>query len=215
MSATSPIIITLDGNIGAGKSTLLEYIRTYLPQVMIVQEPVDTWTSMVDKATGKNLLELFYEDKRRWAYTFQNCAILTRLRTLLEAVKAARPGQIILTERSVLTDRYVFAEMLRDSGDISSLEWDLYERWFDTFAKDLPIRGIIHMTTGPRTSAARIVKRGRHGEEHIPMNYLEALDAQHRKWVEGTSLPVLEISTEEGTDRDGTVEKVWEFLQAF
>jgi len=47
------------------------------------------------------------------------------------------------------------------------------------------------------------------------MNYLEALDAQHRKWVESTDLPVLEISTEEGTDRDGTVEKVWEFLQAF
>ena len=75
------MVISLDGNIGAGKSTLLEAIRSGLPEVEVVVEPVGEWTRLKN-AEGKSLLELFYEDKRRWAYTFQNCAILTRLRSL-------------------------------------------------------------------------------------------------------------------------------------
>jgi deoxyadenosine/deoxycytidine kinase len=191
-----PIIISIDGNVGAGKSTLLEALTGALPDYEIVVEPVGEWMHMKN-AEGKSLLELFYEDKRRWAYTFQNCAILTRLRAIKAAI-ANTKKRVIITERSVLTDRFVFAEMLRDSGDIDALEWSLYMNWYNTFAADLPLRGIIYLTTGVGTSAGRIVKRGRHGEEHIPLDYLSALDAQHHKWLSNTDLPVLRISTEEG-----------------
>jgi deoxyadenosine/deoxycytidine kinase len=191
----SPIVISVDGQIGAGKSTLLEALRMALPDYEIVVEPVGEWMHMKNEA-GKSLLELFYEDKRRWAYTFQNCAILTRLRAIKAAI-AGTTKRVIITERSVLTDRFVFAEMLRDSGDIDALEWNLYMNWYNTFAADLPLRGVIYLTTGVGTSAGRIVKRGRHGEEHIPLDYLSALDAQHRKWLDATDLPVLRLSTEE------------------
>ena len=43
--------------------------------------------------------------------------------------------QVIITERSVLTDKHVFAEMLYDAGDIDPLEWELYESWFNIFGK--------------------------------------------------------------------------------
>jgi deoxyadenosine/deoxycytidine kinase len=213
--ASAPIVISLDGNIGAGKSTLLAAIRDRLPHVTVVPEPVDTWTSLIDDATGKSLLELFYEDKRRWAYTFQNCAILTRLKTMKDALAAAKPGDILVTERSVLTDRHVFAEMLKASGDISSLEWTLYMKWFDTFAADLPIRGIIQVTTSPSTSAERIVRRGRHGEEHIPLDYLQALEAQHEHWLATTDLPVLRISTEDGVRTDDVLAVIDGWLRRF
>ena len=214
-AATAPVVISLDGNIGAGKSTLLAAIQERLDHVTVVPEPVDTWTSLIDDSTGKSLLELFYEDKRRWAYTFQNCAILTRLKTMKDALAAAKPGDILVTERSVLTDRHVFAEMLRNSGDITSLEWTLYMKWFDTFAADLPIRGIIHVTTSPSTSAERIVRRGRHGEEHIPIDYLQALDAQHDRWLAATELPVLRISTEPGVKVDDLVATIDEWVKRF
>lgn len=214
--ASAPIVISLDGNIGAGKSTLLAAIREGLGgRVTVVPEPVDTWTSLIDDATGKSLLELFYEDKRRWAYTFQNCAILTRLKTLKDALAAAKPGDILVTERSVLTDRHVFAEMLRASGDISTLEWTLYMKWFDTFAADLPIRGIIYVTTSPSTSAERIVRRGRHGEEHIPIDYLQALEAQHERWLSSTEQPVLRISTEDGVDKTDLLSVIDAWLKRF
>jgi deoxyadenosine/deoxycytidine kinase len=207
----APIVISVDSNIGSGKSTLLESLRTALPDYEIVLEPVGEWIHLKN-AEGKSLLELFYEDKRRWAYTFQNCAILTRLRTIKAAI-ATTKKRVIITERSVLTDRFVFAEMLRDAGDIDALEWTLYMNWFDTFAADLPLRGIIYLTTGVGTSAGRIVKRGRHGEEHIPLDYLSALDTQHRKWLDNTDLPVLPLSTEEGVPVADNIAAVRSFVE--
>jgi deoxyadenosine/deoxycytidine kinase len=209
---SSPIIVSVDSNIGSGKTTLLTYLKEALPDVEVVLEPVGEWMRLKDPATGKSLLELFYEDKKRWAYTFQNCAILTRLRTI-KAALATTTKRVILTERSVLTDRYVFAEMLRESGDITGLEWELYEMWYNTFAADLPIRGVVYLTTGVGTSADRIVRRGRAGEDHIPLDYLAALDAQHHQWLDGTSLPVLRISTEPGSSVEANVEAVRAFLE--
>jgi deoxyadenosine/deoxycytidine kinase len=77
---------------------------------------------------GKSLLQLFYEDKKRWGYTFQNAAILTRLKAITAAMKTDK--SVVLTERSVLTDKFVFAEMLKDQGLINPLEWQLYNSWY-------------------------------------------------------------------------------------
>lgn len=203
----TPIVLSLDGNIGAGKSTLLEAIREAMPDVEVVIEPVGEWLSLKN-AEGKSLLELFYEDKRRWAYTFQNCAILTRLRSLRNVLQTTKKT-VIITERSVLTDRYVFAEMLRESGDIDDMEWQLYLQWYDSFAAGLPMAGIIYLTTDVSTSAGRITKRGRHGEESIPVDYLTALEAQHQRWLSSSDLPVLRISTD---DTPACIEAIQAFI---
>lgn len=207
-----PRIVSLDGNIGAGKSTLLEKLGTAFPHIKVVHEPVDTWTRLKD-ATGRNLLELFYEDKKRWAYTFQNAAILSRLKMLKEAIADALPGQIIITERSVLTDRFVFAQMLKNKGEIDPLEWDLYEMWYNTFSTDLPMTGIIYITTGVSTSSERIKKRARGGEGSIPNAYLTDLAAQHEVWLSGTDLPVLRISTESSVPIEYTMNQIRGFLE--
>jgi deoxyadenosine/deoxycytidine kinase len=208
----TPRIVSLDGNIGVGKTTLLNAIRERFPDILIVPEPVDTWTSLKDES-GKNLLELFYEDKKRWAYTFQNAAILSRLRLLQEAVANAKPGQIILTERSVLTDKFVFAEMLRSSNDMNVLEGSLYNMWYNTFASKLPMAGILYVTTGVGVAQQRIQKRGRQGEESISVEYLEALDRQHRAWISSTTLPVLKISTEESAVIGDTLDSIQRFFE--
>ena len=94
MPSSKPVrIISLDGNIGVGKTTLLEHIRKRFPNVVIVPEPVDTWTRLKDEQ-GRNLLQLFYQDKRRWAFSFQQAAMLSRLLLLQKAVAEAAPGQI-------------------------------------------------------------------------------------------------------------------------
>ena len=187
----SHLILSLDGNIGAGKSTLLAEIRKALPDLHVVDEPVGQWTAL-HNAAGKNLLELFYEDKKRWAYTFQNCAILT--------------------ERSVLTDKYVFAEMLRDAGDMDPLEWELYDTWFSIFSKQHPVHGIIYLSTSSATSKDRIQIRNRQGEDRIHLDYLDALDHQHKKWIENTTIPVLTLSTEPGCSVEENLQAIREFI---
>jgi deoxyadenosine/deoxycytidine kinase len=209
------IIISLDGNIGAGKSTLLQEIRKALPEVIVVDEPVGQWTALKN-GEGTSLLELFYQDKKRWAYTFQNCAILTRLKNIQEAVekldKTNPEMQVILTERSVLTDKYVFAEMLRDAGDMDPLEWELYDSWFSIFSKQHPVGGIIYLSTGSTTSKERIHIRNRQGEDRIQMEYLDALDKQHKKWIENATIPVLTLSTEPGSSVDMSLDAIREFM---
>lgn len=206
-----PIIITLDGNIGAGKSTLLEALRA-VPNVTVIPEPVGDWMQMKNSA-GESLLSLFYKDTSRWCYTFQNCALLTRLLETQKVMKQWNPKQgILITERSVLTDRYVFAEMLHNQGKLDDLEWNLYLKWYNNFAADLPIRGIIHLTTDTATSQERIIKRGRSGEESIPLSYLADLEEQHRAWIESTDLPTLQVTTE---DMDVAVHKIQEWLSSF
>ena len=211
-TVASPVrIFSLDGNIGVGKSTLLKQIAQQFPEILIVQEPVDVWTALKN-SDGQNLLELFYKDKHRYAYTFQNAAILSRLKMLKDAVATAKPGQIILTERSVLTDRCVFAEMLKNQGFLNDIEWQLYNAWFDTFATDLPMAGIVHITTPSEIAYERIQKRARDGEAAIELSYLIDLAAQHSKWLSQTPLPVLRISTEAGVDIRETLTKLGEFL---
>ena len=211
----SPIIISLDGNIGAGKSTLLAEIRKHIHDVHLVDEPVGQWTALKNNE-GENLLELFYKDKRRWAYTFQNCAILTRLKNIKDAVENIDPTlkhpQVIITERSVLTDKYVFAEMLRDAGLIDMLEWDLYDNWFNIFSKQYPVNGVIYLSTGSVTSKERIIIRNRHGEENIDLDYLDSLDHQHKKWIDNTNIPVLTLSTEPGESLEMNLDKIKGFI---
>jgi deoxyadenosine/deoxycytidine kinase len=213
----APIIISIDGNIGAGKSTLCAKLAEKLPQLKVIQEPVGTWEKFVDE-DGVNLLSHFYKDTTRWAYTFQNCAILTRLMNTYDAMKEFEEEMkkdsskipVILSERSVLTDRFVFAEMMKDCKHMNKIEWDLYMTWFNRFTKDLPIKGIIHVTTCPEISKERIISRGRKGEESIDLKYLVDLDNQHKKWMSSTELPVLNVSTEE--DIDTNVSKIMEFI---
>jgi deoxyadenosine/deoxycytidine kinase len=207
----SPILITLDGNIGAGKSTLLEAIRKQLPHVTVIPEPVGEWLQMKNEH-GESLLSLFYRDTRRWCYTFQNCAILTRLMHTLEILENYKKDpshpRIIITERSVLTDRYVFAEMLHEQGKMDDLEWNLYLKWYNHFAANLPVKGIIHLTTSASTSQTRIHIRNRSGEESIPLEYLNDLDTQHHKWISNSTLPTFQIHTEPGTDLEGVVKEI-------
>lgn len=64
----------VEGNIGAGKSTFLKVINTFL-NAQVVYEPHEKWQNV----GGENLLEKFYADTQRWAYTFQTYAFITRI----------------------------------------------------------------------------------------------------------------------------------------
>ena len=114
-----PIILSIDGNIGSGKSTLYKDLQEYYknhPDICFVPEPVDDWTNIVD---GENtpILTNLYKDTKRYAFRFQMMAYISRLHLLRQKVKENK-YKIIISERSVQTDRNVFARMLYDDGMI-------------------------------------------------------------------------------------------------
>jgi len=184
-------LISLDGNIGAGKTTLLEKFRR-MKGVKVIDEPVDVWSYF--RNGDKNLLQHFYEDTPRWAYTFQNAAILTRILHIRKTIEENPGYTFYITERSVLTDKHVFAAVLSKDSLLSEMEMQLYNLWFDSFARDIP-DAILWLATDVDTCAERIKTRGRRGEENISREYLQKLDDAHRAWLsDGRGAQVLKVS---------------------
>jgi deoxyadenosine/deoxycytidine kinase len=185
-------IFTVEGNIGSGKSTLLKKLKEQGLPFIFLQEPVDEWNKIQDNS-GVTILERFYSDKRRYSFSFQMMAYITRLSQLKQCIENAPEDCIILTERSMYTDRYVFAKMLYDSGLMESIEYQIYLHWFDEFI-NYTLSGIIYIKTTPYVCLERTRIRNRKGEEGILIDYLESCDTYHNLFVSYMSIPVCTIN---------------------
>ncbi len=110
MNKRTPTFI-IEGNIGAGKSTFVSLIKKEL-DVHVVYEPHDQWQMV---GGTENLLEKFYTDTARWAYTFQTYAFVSRVRAQ-EQHRKEYPHMPQVLERSVYSDRYCFAKNCFELG---------------------------------------------------------------------------------------------------
>lgn len=170
----------VEGNIGAGKTTFLKIIAQHL-QAHVIYEPTDTWQRIIG---SENLLENFYRDTPRWAYTFQSYAFVTRImKQESHAIEYTEPIQIL--ERSVFSDRYCFAKNCYELGFMSELEWHLYQDWFSWLVDNYVVRpkGFIYLRVDPATCHQRLTKRNRHEESGVAIEYLEQLHQKHENWL--------------------------------
>lgn len=179
------MIYLLEGNIGAGKSTLLDKIgERYGDRFVLIQEPVDEWSTFKDKH-GKSIFEHFYEDKPRYSFMFQVFVMQSRLKRFLDAIRD-HPDAVVFMERSLYSDYYVFADMLHTQGLISDMEYSVYKAlWHNLVAHFLRehVKGVIYLYVEPEVALERIRKRNRNGEGAIALDYLKDLHAQHQKWL--------------------------------
>lgn len=182
-------IISLEGNIGSGKTTLLNELKARFataPNVIFLKEPVDEWEKIKD-SNGKTMLEKFYADPKTYSFPFQMMAYISRLKILKNSIKTAlenTSGKVyIITERSLYTDKYVFAKMLFERGDIEDVCYNIYMNWFDEFAEDYIINKIVYVNTKPQICHERISKRARLGESIIPLDYLVECNKYHDEYI--------------------------------
>jgi len=188
------ILVSIEGNIGSGKSTLLENLRNNYGNDMYVEflkEPVSEWEEIKDKE-GNTMLKKFYSDQKKYAFPFQMMAYISRLSILRETIKNIKnktnankhKKYIIITERSLFTDKHVFAKMLFDQGNIEDVCYQIYLNWFDEFAKDFPINHTVYVNASPEKCYERIHKRARDGEEVIPLAYLKECHNYHEVFLD-------------------------------
>lgn len=192
-------IVSVEGNIGSGKSTFLKFVANECGNaegIIILPEPVDKWEELKDQ-NGSSIIELFYKDKDKYAFPFQMMAYISRLTLLREAVDklSMTGGGVIVCERSLLCDRYVFASMLRDAEHIGEVEFAIYTKWFDHFINDLPRHHMLYLRTSPEVAQRRVQGRDRKGEE-IPLSYLETCNAYHERWLEGPQVEIVDADVE-------------------
>ena len=209
------LILSTEGNIGAGKSTLIGELADKISgkintTIVFLQEPVDIWATFKDKE-GMTLLEKFYSDQKKYAFSFQMMAYISRLQILKETVKK-HPSSIILCERSIWTDRNVFAQMLYDEGNIEEVDFQIYNKWFDCLSEDFSLDGVIYLKTSPKVCEARIAKRNRKGE-NIPLEYLERCNEYHTNWLKNRdNVEVLDGNCDAANINDKWVSSIADFI---
>lgn len=200
-------IVCIEGNIGSGKSTLLNVLkRNYenqkhlknIPTYIFVDEPLDIWNTIRDKA-GVTILQHFYNDQQKYSFTFQMMAYISRLIKLKEAIQN-NPNSIIVVERSIFTDRHVFASMLYRNGKINEIEHSVYLMWFNHFIQELPEISLVYIRTEPDICISRIRKRDRDGEEKIQNDYIEMCHMYHDDMIMDMTQKNIRVLTLNGNE---------------
>jgi deoxyadenosine/deoxycytidine kinase len=183
------MIISIEGNIGSGKSTLVNLLNEKFnnSQMHFLSEPVDEWSNFVDE-NGENILTKFYKNQEKYSFTFQIMAYISRLNKLKMKIEELnmtnQSNNIIITERSLSTDKYVFAQMLYDDNKMEKIQLDIYNKWFHSFNKETTVNKIIYIQTEPDVCNRRINKRNRSGEENIPLEYLQNCHHYHENMMD-------------------------------
>ena len=173
-------ILSIEGNIGSGKSTIINYLKEKYSDsgnIILLPEPVEEWEKIKDN-DGQTILEKFYGNQQKYSFAFQMMAYISRLDILRKAIKE-NPGKIIISERSLYTDKYVFAQMLYDDNKMESVEYQIYNNWFHSFSDLAPLHKVVYLKTDPNVSYDRIMKRNRTGEDCIPFDYIQNCHKYH------------------------------------
>ncbi|RLC75777.1 MAG: hypothetical protein DRI81_11385 [Chloroflexi bacterium] len=172
-------MILLEGNIGAGKTTVGNALAAS-GKFGFIEEPTSAWR----EGYAANMLELFYDDPHRWAFTFQTCAFVTRAKTWKEMLALNDHSRVVL-ERSIYCDRYIFAENCHRTGLMSSTEYQLYCGLWDFLVADYRVQPdlILYLRTPAAACLERIKARDRAEESGIALEYLLQLEGLHDEWL--------------------------------
>jgi deoxyadenosine/deoxycytidine kinase len=195
------MIITIEGNIGAGKTSfaysLYMLMKNEKRPVLYITEPVDSWKDV----GGDNLLEMLYNDRERWAFTFQANALMQMTELDRRALEYSDLGFTVIRERSSYSCRNIFIPLLVSTSMSAAERHVLKELCKAISSPLLTVREeeeekeeeeeekanrtssnvTIYLRTDPDTCLKRIKKRGRPEEigGKVNMNYLQKLHELH------------------------------------
>lgn len=160
-------------------------------QVRIVLEPTTKWLeNMVippgyipyskDSHLGYNILDTFYQDVERNAFTFQVNAFCTRVDSIYEQLYPFIESQesvIIITERSVISDKYAFVMSLVQQGLFRDVDIVVYDHFYNLVASPIEdlVEVIIALQVTVDEAMARATRRDRKEERSISIDYMICL----------------------------------------
>jgi len=190
--------IIVEAIIGGGKTTLVENLGRRLNERGVKAhayfEPVE-----------KNpYLDLYYKDRQRYALTMQFFLMAQRYAEHQDGIeKIWKNFETCIYDRSIYGD-WVFAEINHLDGNMSDLEYMVYNKMKDVMWKSLLMpHCVLFLDCAPETAMQRIVGRARKEEMTdisdkpcIEMSYLKGLQEGYERlmvWFEQQGVRVVRL----------------------
>jgi deoxyadenosine/deoxycytidine kinase len=164
--------ISIEGNIASSKSSLLQLLHEK-GGYAVYPEPVHEWGEW---------LQLFYQDTKRWAFGFQ-------MKVLSSFVREYDEHSIV--ERSMLSVRHVFGQLLFNQNLLAQKEWDLFRSVADMFTWEPDV--IIYIACPPEVCLQRMHARARPAEAHVTLEYLHKIDFMYTRMLKYFSGRVIQV----------------------
>ena len=175
------ITIGISGIIGVGKSTLTKSLAEDM-NAEALYEPVET----------NVYLDKFYEDIPKYAFPMQVYLLNHRF---------AQHQQMVWSCKNTIQDRtiyedVIFAKMLRDSGNMSEIDFQTYCDLYNNMTNFLHRPDlIVYLDVKPEVALERIKQRSRDCEKELPLQYLQELRDGYEDWLNDINprIPVLRL----------------------
>jgi deoxyadenosine/deoxycytidine kinase len=182
MANSKPYYIYVESNIASGKSTFINFLKKELGnKIDSYCEPIEQWTN----CNGTNLLEDMYKDPKNKSFILQTFIQLTMAKIQIGSTEK----QVKITERSLLSERFIFIQNLIDNEMINSTEFAILDQWFAFLDSLTPqVDEIIYLRTDPRVSFSRLTNRARLEENSTSLEYLTQIHNLHEDWLIHKSL---------------------------
>lgn len=167
-------VIVTGGTVGIGKSTVAKEIADHL-KTEVFFESVD----------DNPMLEKFYGDQKRWAFSLQIYFLNTRFKSIKKALINRRN----VLDRSIYEDA-LFATLNYEDGNMSKEEIDCYNDLLDNMLEELNSLEkkspdlFVYLRGSFDTVLERMKKRGRDFEltdNHL--EYFKRLHSRYDDWV--------------------------------
>ena len=128
------------------------------------------------------VLEKFYDDPSTWALALQ-------LRILLSYVSC--PDTCIV-ERSPVSGRHVFGQLLFNDGTLRQDEWDVYKEYCEVLGWMPDV--IVYVHTPSDVCHSRIKERARPSEKDVDVQYIKRVEFQYETMLRYATVPVLRLN---------------------
>ena len=165
-------LINIEGNIGSGKTTLSHIIEEEY-NAIFYQELADNETN--------DLLEKFYENKKKYSFELQVHFLGRRVESLR---KALSEDEIVIMDRSIYGDS-IFAKTLYNEKNMTSFQYNTYSKLLDEMLYFYPVPDLmIYLDVRGETLINRIDERSRGNESLISLEYLNNLETLYLSWID-------------------------------
>lgn len=182
-------MIFIEGNISSGKSTILTKLQEH--GFTVFEEAVSALTEYYKNEKGENILELFYNDMLGYSFKMQMASMNARWEVIKKGLDVLNTTStdLVIIERSILTDKNSFAINLHKNGYMDKLEWQIYNDSLRNHIEDTKPRfnGInviyLYLRASPEICLQRKFERGRQEESSLQLDYLQELHKTYDEWL--------------------------------